>query len=272
MYKYISIVLLVLVLIAGGLYGAERWSHKKTKTLAHNLAAEVTGMVVETDTARSRLGTEIKGLELENEMLQDIIDSRDEEVLALGRISVEWKDRYFKIKNAKQSVVNEEGEPIVVGGSDPTEPEHICNKAYRFKVEFEQKEEALTVSGFTLTNPPYAELKLDWHRKLNLNIILTKTDDGHFRLYADPEKSDAVPVELEFVVDPSVLERKWYENIAFNTMIAGGDGGFQLGIGAHYNILDNMYLGPMVIVGINDSLQPRIYGAVVLGYWPWRLR
>lgn len=269
MYKYVSLVLLVLLAGAGVLYGVERYSHSKTKRESNNQIAKLEGTVKETENAYSRRALEIEGLKTDNEELQDIIDDRDEEIVALGKVAVEWKDRYIKIKNAKQTVVNQDGDPIVPPDDDPdwTPP---ADDTTRVRVDFEHTEDALTVSGFTLTNPPEAEIALKWNRKLNLNIILTKDDAGSFRLYADPEGSDSVPMELDLAIDPSVLERSWYENIAFNAMVAGGDGGFLIGVGAHYNILDNLYLGPVVIAGITDELTPKVYGAVVIGWRPWR--
>jgi hypothetical protein len=275
-YKILCGVLAALFVVAGLFYVAERYKNSKAATEYNNQIATLEGTIKDTETAYSQRGIELEGLKAKTEELQKVIEDREEEIVALGQISIEWKNKYLKIKNAKQSYVNPDGsaidtttsdDPSDMGDSDVMSCD--VNKT-RIKVEFEQEEDPLIVKGFTLTNPAYAEISLEWTRKLNLDIVLAKDADGHFRLYVDPGSSDAVPMELDLKIDPSVLDRKWYENIGFGADIAGGNGGVQIAVRAHYDILNNFYIGPMFVLAINESLQPRMFGGISVGYYPWR--
>ena len=259
MYKVLSIILAVALLAAGVAYGAERWSHNNTRKDLNNKIAIVEDMLQETATAHSRLAFENENIRASSSELQDIIDDRDEEVLALTSVNLRLKSSIIRIKDAKQTIVPGYGGSIVSG------PSRECLD--RFRVDFDKDQGLLRIMGHTLTNPPYAEVQVDWIGTLNLELVLTKKEDGSFRVYLDSE--EAVPVELQLQVDPSILDHRWYERIGVGSDLALGATGIQLSLSAFYDVWPDFYVGPMIRMGYFGSDVEMLYGAVA-GYYPWR--
>jgi hypothetical protein len=268
-YKILSIILSALIVVVGGFYAFERYRHSNTKAQLSNKVAKLEGTIKETETAYSKRGVIIEDLQSENEDLQNIIDDRDEEILAIGEIAFKWKDKYFKIKNVKQSVIP------VSNVSEVVEIKESCVEdcetflaSNRIRVDFDHQEDPFIVKGFTLTNPPEAELKLEWTRELKLNLILTKNEDDSFRLYLDSRESDVDKIELTLNVDPAILDEKWYEKIGIGIDLGVGDG-FAGGIRIYYDILDNLFIGPNVVITF-DGAGARVYYGATLGFYPFK--
>lgn len=263
-YKYLSGALAILLLIAAGFYGYERYTHKRDKRQMLNEISKLEGTVQETESAYSRRAIEIEDLKAKSDELQEIIEARDEQILALSQASLRWKTKYFKMANATQTVVT----------SDPSEPTECAVQdgcpSVRMRVDFEQEQDPIRVSGYTLTSPPYAEVAVEWIRPLNLEIILTKNDIDGLRLYVNPENSDVETAELQLFIDPSVMERAWYENIAFGVDVAAGSGAFQADVRVHYDFLANLYAGVMVVFQVDYTGVPRVFGGASIGWYPFR--
>lgn len=264
MYKFIAALLGIVVLVGGGAFAWQNYQWSKQRRELNNQLAITQGMQQETETAVSRLAIEREKLKANNRELQQKIEDRDEEVLAKTQAEVKWKNRYFKSINAQQSVVDSEGNEIV-----PTEesPQDACSA--RIKVDFQHEEEPLLVTGHTLTNPPYAEVSLEWSRGLQLSLVLTKNDDDTFRVYLDSENSDVVPTELKLEVDPSLLDLAWYERIGFGADLAAGEFGGLLNLRAFWEFSGGWYLGPNFTV-LYDGTKAKTFYGVTAGWYPFR--
>jgi hypothetical protein len=210
MYKYVSAFLAICLVVLGGMYVWQKHANNKREAELSNKLAKLEGVVKETETAYSVRGQRIEDLEAENKELQKTIDNRDEEVAALGQAVLKWKGQYFKIKNAKETVTDRDGNPAT--------PDTPTNEL-RVRVDFDKAENYLRVHGFTLTNPAYAEVDVEWTRGLKLNFLLTKKGKD-LKLYFDTNSPDIVVSDLVLKVDPSVFERKWYENVGVQTNLA----------------------------------------------------
>lgn len=254
-YKLLSIVLAGLLVVTAGFYGFERWSNARERRILTNQIADLEGTVQETETAYSRRAVEIKNLKLDNKELRQKIEDRDEEAVALAESVLKWKDKYIKIKNATETVVDPDG--------DPNTTDDI-----RIRVDFEKEEDPLRVSGFTLTNPPEAEVSIEWMRDLKLSLILTKDDDDLFRVYLDTDSPDIVPSELKLSVDPSILDRKWYEKIGVDMGISGGEGVAST-ISLRYDVFNNWSIGPSVVLHYDGQRLRKTYG-ISTTYYPFR--
>lgn len=263
MYKYLSILLGVLLLVAGGFYVYERKSAANARSALNNRIAELEGTLKETETAYSVRGVEIEDLKLKNKELQTIINDRDEEVAVLGEVVLQWKKKYFDIKNATGTVVGSDGTTVVEVPADC----QTCLKDLRFRVDFDQTKDYLRVAGHTLTNPAQAELEVSWTRELKFSFVLTKQDDN-LRLYFDTNTPDIVASKLTLKVDPSVFEKKWYEKIGVGLDVGVGEG-VQSSVRAFYDILPDWYVGPMVTFGYDGQQTRTLYGATV-GWYPFR--
>lgn len=258
MYKYLSIALVVAFLAVAGFLVYEKYDHRQTRISVNNQIAQLEGTIQETESISSKRAILSNKLKSQNNELQDLLNQRDEEVLAKAGIVARWKSKYFKIKNASQVAVDKDGNEV----EDPV-------NASRTKVAFEHEEEPLKVTGFTLTNPAYAEIKLDWTRDLKLNLVLAKTDDDTFRIYVDAATSDVAPIELSLVVDPTLFDFKWYEKIAISSDIAGGQNGGQLTFSITYDITKQWFIGPYVAGQITSNGFGSFFG-VSVGTYPFR--
>jgi hypothetical protein len=214
----------------------------------NNALAASQQLVKETQTAVSSRAFEIEGLKAQNSDLQKVIQKKKEEVFALTDVAIQWKNKYFDIKNAKQVVVNEAGTQPASLSSECED----CIARTRIKVEFDQTKDDLRIFGYTITSPAQAQINLEWLKPLQLQLVLTKSDDGSFKVYLD-EKDKAesqliVPKELTLKIDPSVLQRKWYEKIALGVDVGASQLGVNGSFRAMYGIKPNFYLGPSVSI------------------------
>lgn len=261
MYKYISAVLLTALLVAGGALWWQDRQHSKQRRDLNNALARTEKTLQETETVSSRRAVELEDIETKNKELQKILKDRDESILALTETNLRLRDKYFKIKNAKENVVDKEGNEIPDGEPIPDDA--------RVKVEFEHVEEPLKVSGFTLTNPAYAEVKLNWTRDLRLSLILTKTDEDTFRVYLDSENSDVDTTEINLSVDPTLLEHKWYEKIGVGSSLVAGEYGGQLGLRVYYDFWKNVSMGIDFMV-LYDGAKAKTFYGLNVGWYPFR--
>jgi len=251
-YKVLSIALAALMLVGGSFYLFERSANSKKRRELNNKVAELTGMVQETETAFSRLAKESNDLVIENDEIKALLKDRDEEAVALTEVALRWKSKYFKAKNVTQTVVpSEDGED-------------------RIRVDFSHEEDPLRVSGFTLTNPPEAEVSIEWTRDLKLSLILTKDEDDVFRIYLDSD-ADVGGItfgDLKLSVDPSILGRKWYEKIGIGGAITVGEG-VASNLSLMYNVVDDWSVGPTVLLYYDGNTLKKLYGVNALWY-PFR--
>ncbi len=262
MYKFLSGFLVVALVAAGSAYGFERWKHGNTRKDLNNKLAKAQKMQQETESAYSRLAIESENIKATNTELQSVIEDRDEEVLALANANIRLKNKVVRIENAKQTIVDSDGNVVVPDGT-------MSDCKNRIRVDFEKEEDPLKISGHTLTNPAYAEVKIDWLRELKIEVVLTKNDDDTYRIYIDSGKSDIMPTDLTLQVDPTILEYSWYEKIGFGSSVTGGETGLQLSISAFYDVIPNLAIGPMFQVGYVNGKAATYYG-VIVSWWPWK--
>ena len=263
MWKFLSMFLGVCLLIAVGVGIYLERSAKSASKELNNQIAKLEGMVKETESAYSARGLLIDDLESANKDLQKVVDSRDEEVAVLGEVVLQWKKKYFDIKNATGTVVGNDGTTVVEVPADC----QTCLKDLRFRVDFDKIQDYLKIVGHTLTNPAEAQFEVSWERQLKLSFILTKKDDN-FRLYFDSNTPDLVPGELTLKVDSSVFEKRWYEKIGIGLDVAVGPGVLS-GVKVFYDITDDIYLGPNVDFFYDGDKLRTLYGAS-FGWYPFR--
>ena len=251
MYKYLSMVLFFGLLTMGGFYLYQRNVNSKVRKELNNKIAAIEGTIKETETAYSVRGLQLDDLKSDNDELQQKIKDRDEKIFSLSEVNLKLKNQVFKLINSSQDTVVENGKQ-------------------RVRVQFNttlKDSDYLKVYGYTLTDPAYAEVSLEWLRDLKLNFVLTKNKDDTYRLYVDSGTSDIVPSKVTLKVDPSLFDTKWYERMAVGTDIL---------IGPHilsslkltYDI-DKFYIGPVVMIGYDKSSIYKFYG-MSAGYYPFR--
>jgi len=108
MYQFISAVLLVGLLVLGGFFGIERCNHNNLRKEHNNALVGLEGVIQETETAKSIRALQISGLETSLQGLQEIIDDRDEKILAQTEVSLRLKSKLLKADNAIETIVIED--------------------------------------------------------------------------------------------------------------------------------------------------------------------
>lgn len=221
---------------------------------------ELEGVLQETETAKSVRALFEEELEAQADALQEIINDRDERILAQAQVAIRLKERLFKAEseNVKQVLVTQAGEEVVI-----TE-ENKCDDDLRYRVDFNIKNHPMRITGYTLTNPAYAEMRLEWIDSLNLEVNLTMDEDGNFRVYADSDELRIGDIKLK--VDPNILEVKWYERISFGADLAAGEFGAQLGLRPGYDVLNNLNVNFLFVLQYDGSSAKTFYGAGVTWY------
>ena len=259
-YKILSAILFVGVLVAGGFYFYEKYCHQKDLQEANNQVAELQGTIKEKENLYSAKAVEVGNLEAKNKELEKTIKSRNEQIAAIAEINLSLNDELIKIKNALQEVLDQNGNVV------PIEPE--CEKCFlgkRFKVSFEQEQNCIKVSGFTLTSPPEAEVKVSWVKPLTLNVYLTRDDNKNFRIYLESQDNMFEKIDLSLKVDPSIFDITWYERFAFGGNLVAGQGiGSSLSI--YYQFFGAWLIGPS-FMGTYDGMKfEKMYGASVIWF------
>lgn len=257
-YKILTYVLAGLLLLGGAAFAYEKVSHNKMRKSLNNQLAKAQKMQKETETAYSRLALETEDLKARNGDLQKVLDDRDEDIFAMTEASLKWKDKYLKALKAKQKIVTRDGKTVVI--KEPADCEQLANSDLRVRVDFEHEEDPIKVSGHTLSNPAYAEVKIEWVKDLNLDIILAKNDDDTFRVYLDSDSGLLIPADLKLQVDPSVTEKKWYERLSVNGSLNFGEFGGVATVGVGYDILDNLSISPNFVTYYDGEKAKLFYG------------
>src|SRR3990167_10558141 len=201
MQKYI--VVSIIFVFLSSVFIINKHHQQEIKKL-NNIVAEQQTIQQESESVWSRLAIQSDQIILENKALENVVKDRDEKILTLTQTNLKLKGQYFKILDAKQSVVDKEGNII------PSELQPIESQEFRYKVQFEKKQDNLKIVGFTLTNPAYSELHFEWTKPLILSLVITKKDKS-YRVYIDSKDKTVVPTDLKLTIDPSLFEQRWFE-------------------------------------------------------------
>jgi len=265
MPKLLSCVFACLFLTSAVLLCVEKYSHAKTKTELNNAVSQYEGMIKEKDGLYSSQSVVIKDLEDSlNSLAKEsnkIIQNRNEKIESITSVSLAWKDKYFAIKNATSTV-------IPVDPNTPTTPD--CNQCFltnRIKVEFEKELDFLSVQGFTLSNPAYAELTVRWTKPLALNLVLTRRG-GRYRVYLDSNNNGVEISELKLSMDEDSFSKRWFEKILFGGDLMSSQNSVLFGFNFSYDLYTNLFIGPKVVF-LFDGINNRKFYGFNIGYYPF---
>ena len=239
MYKFLSMFLGVCLLLLGIFFVINKYQNSKQVQNLNNQIAQNQKTIQETKDSYSKLAIDASGLKSENSDLQSKIKSRDEKVASLTQINFQLKNQSLKISDAKQTNVQQ-------------------GTTQRTRVDFQKSTNVVDVSGFTLTNPPEAQVDLNF-KDLNLQLALAKDDNGNFRVYLDDKNSDFTNVNLGLKVDPSVFSKKWYELVGIGGGAMIGNNVFISNIGIQVKIY-HLLVGPMVGMVTGVPGNNKLYG------------
>lgn len=240
--KWIGIIL-VLLSLAGVSFGV--WSSVKKneeearRVKAQNELAKLSEVMKEKENSWSRLSQQqedlINLLKQRDSKLVELIEKRDEQILVLSDAIVKFRPTTIVIK-----------EPSDINQSEQDD---------RTKVEFQKDQDKIRVSGFTLTNPPEAEINFSFIEPLKLRTVVTQSEDGSWRTYLESDWDGLEIENIDTVVNPLPLKEKSFLERFSVGISAHVNSDFDTVIGTA-NILydfDSFEIGPSVSYSIGDS-------------------
>ena len=189
-----------------GVYATIKQKEEEQKKInALNQLAMLDSVHRETDSAYSRLSQQkdnlIDILQSKNRDLAEVINKRDENILALSETVVRMRSAHIVIQSQNGGDV-----------SQGTEGDRV-------RVDFNQTQDPMRVSGFTLTNPAEATIDVAFIRPLRLRTTITQNEDGAWRTYFESDWPNLEIDNIDTVVNPNPVN---YHNTGFviglNTM------------------------------------------------------
>lgn len=180
---------------------------------AYNQIAALSETVQENERTWSRLAQQTEDqaeqLEVRNVELAEIIEARDEQIQSLTTAVARIRDIH-----------------VVIDGPAATE----TRVEDRVRVDFDQTyHESVRVTGYTLSNPAYAELAIFFNRPINFTVVTTQTEDGQWRTYLTSDFEDLQIGTIDSSVNPQIVsiqqqahQRSWEDG--FEVGIFGGVG------------------------------------------------
>jgi hypothetical protein len=275
LYKIISIVLASCLFLGGILFYFEKRAHSRIVDNLNNLIAKQEQTIKEKEGLYSAQSVKIDSLESQLSEMRDlkkIISERNEKIESLTKLALKWETKYFKIKDANQTVVsiNDLIDPLdPLDPLDNTTPAcEECLSQYRLRVDFSQQSGNWMIEGFTLTNPAYAELSLKRLSDFLLSLVLAK-NNGKYRVYLSDENNEFAGAEINLLIDKDSFKRKWYEKIILNGGMSVGLRGGLFSGGLSYFMFDDLTIGPRVDMFFNGDESLIFYG-VNVGWMPFR--
>jgi hypothetical protein len=187
---------------------------------ARNQLAELSRVTQESETTWSRLAQEredaAQTLRETNSDLESLIQSRNEQISQLTTA-------VGQMRNIR----------VTVDSSHPDETGQIQQTQSddgRVRIDFSQNyHDLLSISGYTLSNPSFADLNISWLRPINFTVVTTQTEDGGWRTYLSSDISDLQIGDIQTTVNPRVVsttiqqqQSRWYDGFEIGLM--GGVG------------------------------------------------
>ncbi len=209
-----AVVLVVGLLV--GLFIKMRLDNKAEEArriAAQNRVAELSTVIQENEHTWSRLTQQkddlITALRQQNGGLAQMIEDREEHILALSNVVLSLRSAHIVIRSQDGGNVHETPVPSPDGE--------------RLRVDFDQTQDPIRVSGFTLTNPAEASIDVGFVRPLRLTLSVVQQRDLSWRTYVVGDYPGLNIDSIEAAVSPWAREpegRAWYENIVLGMNIA----------------------------------------------------
>lgn len=179
-----------------GIFFFSKFSEEQKRRVdAQNQLAEQAEVVRENSETWSRLATQYEDLDRrlaeQGEGLKtvaDLIKERDEQITTLSQVVA--KIRPTVIRFLPTNVVQTEL------------PSQEGNDQNRIRVQFDEEQDPVRVSGWTLTNPAEAEVSVSFTRPLRLASVVTQQRDGSWRSYFHSDWENLEIEEINTSVNP----------------------------------------------------------------------
>ena len=240
MYKYVAITLSIALAVSLFLYVREQNKRIEETTSLKNKISEQSVIIKEAENLYSKKVVELSGLESTNKDLKKLLDKRDEDIVSLNSVILKLKKK--KIVDDKAKETTEESDTGI-----------------RHRVDFDKTQDYLRVHGYTKTNPPLAEINIEWVKPLHLELVLTRDKNKDFKVYVNTDNSDVVPTDMKLFVDPSIFHKKWYEKISVTAALSFGKL-VNTGTSLNYDWTNALSFGPQIDVIFSELGVDYLYG------------
>lgn len=226
--------------------------HKK-KIEAQNEIARLSVVIEEKDGSWSRLSQQseeiISSLESKNRDLADIVRERSETILSLN-----------------ETIANFSPTKIVVRRTNVTEVTTGAGEEERVTVSFAENVDPVRVEGFTITNPPEAEVTVSFTRPLRLHTAITQQEDGSWRTYVSGDWPNLQIENIETVVNPRLTRpRGFFDRLSLVTAVAASTkfDSFFVGANILYDVNESFSFGPMIGASVVEDRSSAVLGLSV---------
>lgn len=188
-------------------------------------------------------------LELQLQNVQSVLDQKSvqvqdleaqvkkdgQDIQSATSVSLKWKQAYEASVAASQSTVPpQNGQPE------------------RKRVDFSQDFGYIHTTGYTLTDPAYAWLKLEQTKPLTLTMAVTQGKDKTWRAYVTSSDSNMSADIVVSAVNPDINTIRWYERLSVIGQIGVGSSGVLAGAGLGLQ-LNRFDFGPSVWASVTDK-------------------
>jgi hypothetical protein len=144
----------------------------------------------------------LDGTREEISLLEKQLEDTGAKLLTAQQLTIKWKNAYEAILNADQ----------VDLPPDPTD----TTSPIRKRVNFSGKLGPIQASGYTITDPAQAFLKLEQIEPLVLTVAVAQNKDGTWTSYTT-SSDDNVGIKVNLAgVSPRILSEKWRQRIWFD--------------------------------------------------------
>ena len=235
-------------------------AEEKKRVEAQNQIARMSEVIHEREQVWSRLSVQqddlLKVLKERNQELADMIEERDESILTLSQTIANFDPVRVVVRRER-----------VIQTVDETNPERV-------RVQFDDEQDPVRVSGFTLTNPAEAEVEVSFTRPLQLTTTVTQQDDGSWRTYVEGDWPNLEIEQMETFVNPRpIRDREWPENIVVGGSLALGVAPEVDAVAGDvyllYEFKDSFSVGPELGVNFVQD-QARLMVGLQMQFHPWR--
>jgi hypothetical protein len=217
-------------------------------------------------------------LTLQEQNVQSVLDSKDPQIkeleaqlkatkqqaLTATQVALTWKKAYEGAAKATQSTVSSPSAVTTGPSSSGT------TSLSRERVDFNQTYDFLGVTGYTMTNPPEAYLKIQQLRPLKLTLAVTQDSTKAWHTYVTSSEENVQPEVTVTAVNPFMEDPKWYERISLKSDVGlgstSGGAGVLLGLGATLDV-GKFTVGPAAWVTVSDRVDK--YLGVMAGWRPF---
>lgn len=226
-YIIVFLIFIVVLLYTSSVFSLNKSNQKITDL--RNQLAEAQGSIEIADGVQYRLAQELSFKERqisdllgENTRLEEVAKELEGRIVALTQINASLReDLRFSSNNENSNATT-----TVI---ETTCPDALDAPIPNIRVDFDLEQLGFRATGFTETNPSYAELSLAQQVPFVIDLALNQDNDGVWSAIA-AEQQERLYLDIgELVINPKRIEEMWYEKFGLGFATTVGLSHFSIG-------------------------------------------